>query len=157
MFLRQSINPTLGAAFASAIVAAFKAVPGAALVSAPVVKLWKDIAFEPVASTAATEFDAAECDFTDYVAKMATLSDEADLSENSVGDTATVSWIVEEAGAVTGNTVYGYWVENAAGDVILFERFADGDEVPMGEDGAQLILVVAIPIPLATTGLVEQA
>lgn len=86
--------------------------------------------FVPGVSTTKAELEAEECDFTDYTTKTIAawtgpvLAPVAGYQINAPVQTWTV------VTATVGNTVGGYWIENAGGDVIDIVTF-DDPGVPM--------------------------
>lgn len=94
-----------------------------------VIKLFK-WGFVPGVSTVKAELVAQECDFDDYVSKTIAawtgpvLAPVAGYQINAPVETWTVLT------NVVGNTVGGYWIEDAGGDVIDIVVF-DNPGVPM--------------------------
>lgn len=86
--------------------------------------------FVPGVSTTKAELEANECDFTDYATKVIAawtgpvLAPVSGYQINAPVQTWTV------VTATVGNTVGGYWIEDATGDVIDIVVF-DDPGVPM--------------------------
>lgn len=147
MHTRESQDIMYALRMGRALAAALGTDPGAALIPTATVRLWKDEAFNPTPDTVTADFLAAEADFTDYVAKSFTPGVPANLGQYVPGASGTVTWTMTTDPVVTTNTIWGYWV-SSGGEVWAFERFAEGREVEMVNVGDQLVLTVALPMPL---------
>lgn len=87
--------------------------------------------FSPTASSTATDFEANECDFDNYAAVTLTAWDDPILSPGAgamIGS-PLVQFEVGNTDPVVGNSVGGFWIEDAAGVVRLVGIF--DDPVPM--------------------------
>lgn len=144
MEIRIALEVMYSKEFAQRIATALGTNPAAALLDTPVVKLIKDPGFSPSPGLVDADYDAVEADFTDYVAKALTISGAVNIGSQAVGADGTVSWLMTTDPTVIDNSVYGYWIEDAAG-VVAAEMFEAGTQVAMATPGDQLILTVALP------------
>ena len=155
MHMRQTNNPTytvLGLNNLSAMWVAPTEDGG--LDGGPEIHLVADPEFAPTPTTPTAEFVAVEATFTDYALKVPTFTPNGSHGPDHRGPHALVSWAIAEAGVVTPNTVYGWWLE-VAGDVFAFETFEEGQEVVMAADGDTLHLEVILPFAY-TPGPLEE-
>lgn len=143
MSVRQSQSLIYSETFIRSVVAAFKTVPGAALMVTLTAHLIKTEGFEPTPQMDAATVEAQEADFTDYVAKAVVLIEPANVGPDVEGGIATVTWNMTTDPIGTSNTVYGYFLETA-GDLVGCEMFAAGQQVNMANIGDYLSLNLAV-------------
>lgn len=142
---RQTQSPIYSRAFVEHVLAAYLADPAAALLVTPVVGLWKSAGFAPTVESVKADFTAAEADFDDYV-KVA-LGGVGPVSIGGLGRAVqgVPSWLMITDPMVSGNTIRGYWVEDA-NRVVMYEQFPDDQFVSMDSLGASLIIEVLLPM-----------
>jgi hypothetical protein len=140
----SSISPAYGQAFLDTIAAAYKTIPGAALIAAAKLRLSTDPAFAPTFGATIAALAAHEATFTGYPAGGAAivLSAPVNLNADTVG--ALVNIIFLATAPLPANQAYGYWVDDGT-NVILMERFPDGLGVHFAAAGDFLNLGVAFP------------
>lgn len=149
MHTRQTGTFTYSQEWLEKVLAAEIAVPAAELVDTPMVHLIKDGAFAPTPQSLAAAFAAKEANFTDYAAKALVLTGPRSIGGIGRANGGVVQWLMVTDPMVTGNRVYGYWVQDADG-MVGYEMFADAaDQIDMTEVGASLILEVLLPLPYA--------
>lgn len=98
-----------------------------------VVKLFKS-GFVPTPATVVAELDAEEADYDDYVLQTITawLAPVAAITGGWQISAPMVQFVCSGA-QVVPNTIGGYWIELAGGDVVLIRQF--DEPVPMVNDG----------------------
>jgi hypothetical protein len=146
MHARQTKSPTYSQDWIERVLAAEIVAPLAELVDTPLVKLIKSAAFEFTPQTLLAAFTAAQADFTDYASKALTLTGPRAVGPLARANGGVVSWLMTTDPVVTGNRIYGYYVEDANGWV-LAELFSAEDQIDMTEVGAALILETLLPLP----------
>lgn len=146
MHARQTKSPFYTRRFIEQVLAAEIVAPVNELVDTPLVKLIKDAAFAPTPETLLAAFTAAEADFTDYVSKALTLTGPRAVGAVGRANGGVVNWLMVTDPVVTGNRIYGYYVQDAVG-VVMYEIFGEDDEIDMNEVGSSLILEVLLPLP----------
>ncbi len=102
--------------------------------------------FNPTPATLKAELEAQECDFTDYTTKTITAWTGPVLAPSSGYQLngGLVEWIVVTP-TVT-NIVGGYWIENAAGDVMQIVKFdPPGVTMAVADDPTIVTPVVFVP------------
>jgi len=145
MAVRQSNSLIYTEVFSRSVVAAFKTVPGAALMATLTCHLIKDAGFNPTPAMDAAAAEAVEADFTDYVAKAVTLTEPANVGPDVEGGIASVTWNMTTDPVVETNSVYGYFLETA-GDLVACEMFEAGQSVNMANVGDYLTLNLAVMV-----------
>jgi hypothetical protein len=107
-----------------------------------VVKLFK-AGFVPTVNTLVAELDAEECDFDDYApATITAWLDPATATDGGWRITAPTVQFLCAAAQVTPNLVGGFWIELAAGDVVLIQQF--DEDAPMAEAGDSIQLTPTV-------------
>lgn len=99
-------------------------------------RLWQAEAITPSIATTRTELVAAEADYTGYTAGGAALAAWFDALANPLGGFSIDSAKVQFAPAApytVGNNIGGFWVETAAGDLIMIASFQA--PIPMSAAG----------------------
>jgi hypothetical protein len=88
--------------------------------------------------------DLTEANFTGYTAKTLTAVGTPFLNVAGGIDTPIPSqeFVVTTATPVVGNDIYGYWIENAAGDLLLVVAF--DNPVQMQVVGNALVLLILL-------------
>jgi hypothetical protein len=148
---RQTVSPTFSLSLAQAFVNALGTRPAAALAASLAIHLWKDPGFNPIPSTDTADFVTAEADYTGYAAAAAvTLTSPVNLNGNSQGAIGNALFTTS-APVTVPNTIYGYWLQSGS-DVLMFERFASGQQVAIGTEGDFLNLMVALPCQYTQDG-----
>lgn len=119
-----------------------------AALAASVIKLFK-FGLVPTNATVVADLDAAECDFDDYAPETITAW-LAPVSSPGGGTqiTAPTEQFVCSVDQVVPNSVGGYWIELAAGDVVLIRQF--DAPVPMVNAGDFLQIAPTIVVPNGT-------
>lgn len=138
-----------GKTFLNSIVTALTVNPAAALIVTPKVRLSKDPAFAPDSSSTRAGLAANEADYDGYAAGgvAPVLSGAVNLAELVQGSIASVLFLGAGGAPFTGNTIFGWWMDDGA-DVIVAEAFPAGQEVPIASAGDFLDLEVVLPFPL---------
>jgi len=145
MPIRQTSALIYSEAFSRTVVAAFKTNPAAALMPTITAHLIQTEGFAPTPQMDAAALEAEEADFTDYVAKAATLTEPANVGPDVEGGISTVNWNMTTDPVVVSNTIYGYFLE-ADGDLVASEMFSEGQEVNMATIGDFLTLNLAVMV-----------
>jgi len=140
---RQTQSLTYAEVFSRIVIAAFKTNPAAAVMPTITAHLIMEEGFALSPQTTTAEAEAAEADFTDYVAKAVTLVEPANVGSQVEGAIATVMWNMTTDPVVTTNTIYGYFLESA-GDFVAGEMFPEGQSVTMAELADYLILNLVV-------------
>lgn len=113
-----------------------------------VIKLFK-FGLTPTNETVVADLDAAECDFDDYAPETITAWLPVVAAPGGGSQiTAPTEQFLCAADQVTPNTVGGYWIELAGGDVVLIRQFEAG--VPMVNAGDFLQVSPTIVVPNGT-------
>jgi len=146
MHARQTKRPLYSKAFVEFVLLAERVNPAAVLVDTPLVHLISTDGFAPTELTLAAAFAAVEANFTDYVAKALVLTGPRSIGAIGRANGGVVSWLMATDPMVTGNRIYGYWVEDAD-RVVLSEIFAVEDQIDMNDVGSALMLEVLLPLP----------
>lgn len=141
---RQTIAPTFSLALAQAFVNALGTRPAAALAAALECHLWKDPVFNPVPTTPLASFTTAEANYTGYAAATGvTLTSPVNLNADAQGAIGSV--LFDTTAPVTmANTIYGYWLVSGS-TLLMFEKFATGQEVNIATEGDFLSLNIGFP------------
>lgn len=132
-------------AYVDALVESQTALPLAELLDTPTLRLWKDPDFNPNPETADADFASAIADFTDYSNKALTFSGSVDLSGQQSGLVADATWEMTTDPTTTGNSCFGYFVF-AGGIVCGFEKFPNGQSIPMQDVGDYAHIFVKMPV-----------
>jgi hypothetical protein len=142
-----SQNPQYGQAFLDTVLAAFKTVPGGALIVAGKLRLSKDPAFAPTPQSLIADLTPEECDFSGYTAGGygLTLSAPVNLSTTVEGVLAGATAIATTASPFVANNVYGYWVDDGA-NVVLSEAFGAAGPIPIGAAGDFAQVDLRLPV-----------
>lgn len=148
---RVSVLIVLAMAFLRSLVTGIATtLPGAPPIDGCKVKLYTND-FAPDPSTLLADF--TEATFTGYgEATIATWGDTINTGPARAGSTAQATFT---AGAIVapGQTVYGYYVTDAAETVVLFsERFTDPVQFVAQYDSLSLDLVFSLPASLPAVG-----
>jgi len=118
------------------------------LLALSVVKLFQT-GFVPTPETVVADLDAAEADYTTYAAETITAFGDPILSiAGGAQITAPGVQFTLAATPATPNTIGGYWIETAGGDVVLIRQF--DTPVPMVEAAQGLIIAPTIVVPNGT-------
>lgn len=149
---RESQVQNYSRSFAGRLLSAFQVDPGGALFAAPSVGLWSDPAFNPTPLSVPTDFDLVECDFSGYARQGVSFSGVVNLQPSLPGIVGSVAFETADDDPFIGNTIYGYWIV-AGGEIVAFERFQDGQEVPIGVYGDFLGLDLNLPDQLTQEAL----
>ncbi len=99
------------------------------------IRLWQNNII-PGAGTAKADF--TEATFTGYASILLSgLVSVAgyDIQNRAVNEWSACTWTKS---GVTGNTIYGYWVENISAVLLWCERF--DSPIPMTSDGSYLVI-----------------
>lgn len=92
--------------------------------------------FVPLATSVLGDF--TPCDFNGYLDQLAgTFAASSIVGARARSDADQLTWTKAAGG--TGNDVYGYGVQDSAGNLIWAERFSDAP-LDMTTDGRQIIL-----------------
>lgn len=145
MHVRQAKSPNWSKAFLDIILEALTTNPAAALLDTPLVGLIGVADAAPDEDSDKTYFDSKKATFTDYVKKALVLVTPWAVGPGYRAGGAAVTWTVTTDPIVTGNRIYGYWVEDDNG-VVLWELFSAEDQIDMDEVGSSLILEVVLPL-----------
>jgi hypothetical protein len=97
-----------------------------------VLKLFKtDLSI--TANTPKADLTAAEADYEGYTAKTITAWHDPYLDPGGGAsiDSGEQIFYYVDAGPHTGNQIYGFWVEDAAGDVVIMGAFIDDNGLPL--------------------------
>jgi len=142
--VRTSAAPVYSEVFAKLVSASWKLAAPGAVITGGTVNLLKGTPDPLSPKTDLADFTALEADFTDYVAPAAALLVNVNLGQNVEGATQTAVFTMTTDPAVTANTITGYYVVDAVGNLAVYEIF----EVPvqMAEYGDQLVLVIQLPV-----------
>lgn len=114
-----------------------------------VVKLFKS-GFVPTPETTDADLDAQEADYDDYAS--ATITAWLTPITSQFGGAQITAPTVEFVCAtdqVVGNNIGGYWIEKAAGAVVLIRQF--DDPVPMMNAHDGIVLTPTIVLPNGTS------
>lgn len=115
------------------------------LLALSVIKLFKS-GFSPDPGTVVADLDAEEADYTTYTpATVTAFGDPYAPTGGGAAITAPTEQFTLAATPVAPNTIGGFWLESAAGDVILIRQF--DDPVPMVVAGNAVLITVTIAIP----------
>lgn len=102
--------------------------------------------FTPTPATTQAELVAVECDFDDYAA--ATITAWLTPITSPFGGAQITAPTVEFVCAalqVVGNNVGGYWIEKAAGAVVLIRQFDDPVPMMNANDGLTITPTIVFP------------
>jgi hypothetical protein len=111
-------------------------------------RLWVDGELTPSIATTRAELVAAEADYTGYPAGGEALATWFDPLNNPLGGSSIDSPKVQFDTATpytVGNTIGGFWVETAAGDVVVIGQFVN--PIPMGAAGDGFPLSSSLVFP----------
>jgi hypothetical protein len=130
----------------NAVIAAFKTVPGAALIVAGKVRLSQDPSFAPTPDSTIAGLAANEADYSGYAAGgiAAVLSAPVNLSNNAQGTIISATFTAVSATPFVPNQVYGWWLDDGT-NFIAGERFVNNGQAPFGAVGDFLALIVLLP------------
>lgn len=145
MHTRQSKQVTYHEDWIKKVLAAEIVAPLAELVDTPQVKLIKDGAFAPTPQSLLALFTAAKADFTDYTDKALTLTGPRNTDGSGLANGGVVNWLMTTSPTVTGNRIYGYYIQDADG-VVAYEMFSEADQIDMTEPGDSLIMEILLPL-----------
>lgn len=115
------------------------------LLALSVIRLFKS-GFSPDVNTVLADLEAEEADYTTY-AQAAITAWGAPYAPTGGGAaiTAPTEQFTLAATPAQPNTIGGYWIETAAGDVVLIRQF--DDPVPMVVAGNAVLITPTIAIP----------
>lgn len=110
-----------------------------------VLKLFKE-GLVPTPATVVADLDAAEADFDDYAAETITAwlapggspFGGAQITSPTEQFTCSVDQVVP-------NSIGGYWIENAGGDVVLIRQFDTPVAMVVAGDFVQVAATIVIP------------
>lgn len=146
MHARQAKSPNWSREFLDKFLVALTVNPAAALLDTPLVGLIGDPAAAPTVDSDKADFDSWKATFTDYAKKALVLVHPWAVGPNYRASGDFVDWSITTDPIVTGNRIYGYWVEDDNG-VVLYEMFSVEDQIDMTEVGSSLALEVVLPLP----------
>lgn len=109
-----------------------------------VVRLFKS-GFTPQASTTLAELEAQEADYDDYASQ--TITAWLAPMNSPFGGTQITAPTVEfvcTADQVVSNSIGGYWIEKAAGAVVLVRQFDDPVSMANANDGLTLTPTIVV-------------
>ena len=112
------------------------------------IRLWQNGEITPSIATTRAELVAAEADFTGYTAGGEALTAWFDPLNNPIGGSSIDSEKVQFQTATpytTANTIGGFWVETAAGELVVVGTFVE--PIPMSGPGAGFPLSASIVFP----------
>lgn len=110
-----------------------------------VVKLFKT-GFVPQVTTVVAELDANEADYTGYA--PATITAWGAPYESTAGGVQITAPGVQfslAADPAVGNSIGGYWIEKAGGDVVLIRQFDEPQAMAAALDGFVLTPTIVFP------------
>lgn len=111
-------------------------------------RLYQEGEVTPSIATTRAELVAAEADYTGYPAGGEALATWFNPLNNPIGGSSLDSPKVQfdtEAPYTTSNTIGGWWVETAAGDLVVIGQFEE--PIPMSGAGAGFPLSASIVFP----------
>jgi len=143
----QSLQPTYGRAFIDTVLAAYKTVPGGALIVSPKLRLSKDPAFNPQPGSLIADLTPQEADFSGYTAGgyALVLSAPVNLSGSVEGVLSSATAISVPAGPFVSNNLYGYWIDDGT-NMICGEAFGGAGPIPIGLAGDFAQVDVRLPL-----------
>jgi hypothetical protein len=139
-----------GRAFMETVIAAFKTVPGGALVVTGKVRLSTDPSFNPTPLSKISDLTPNEANYSGYASGgiAAVLSAPVILSPAAVATVISAFFLATTGSPFVPNNTYGYWIDDGT-NVIAAERFANAGVAGFGEAGDFLALTVLLPMQLA--------
>lgn len=127
----------------AAAVAAFKTVPGAALMVTPKLRLFTN-AFQPIPATPLGTF--VEANFSGYTAPTVVLNGPVNLSQNASAMVVTALFLATVATPFVDNTLAGWYLTDATATLwYASERFTS--VFPIASAGDYLEITLAFPLP----------
>ena len=147
-----SVNPVVGRQLAVGMLGALTSAPAEPLTASSKIRLSQDSGFNPSPGDDPATYVAGEADFSGYTAGgySPTFTGVLQTNGNQVARGANVIPVVASADPQVGNTIYGYWWEDADG-LIVAERFPVGVSFEMASPGDFLDLMALIPVELRPT------
>ncbi len=139
-----SQNIVYSEAFLDTLLTAYKTNPAAALMPTPLVHLYNDNTLTPTPLTTKAQLDAVECAFSNYSAQTPSVSNPVNLSQNTQGLLAPVSFVSTTGGVFVSDTARGYYVTSGS-NLVCAEKFATPFSAPFASNGDFLTLNVEIP------------
>jgi hypothetical protein len=149
MTFYQAIQAIYGQTFVNTVLAAFKTVPGGALVTAGKLRLSNLQTFNPTPANTISDFSANECAYSGYTAGgiAVVLTAPVNLSTIVDGVMFTALFEATSASPFVPDTAYGWWIDDGT-NVIAAERFANNGAAGFGAPGAFLNLTAILPMRL---------
>jgi len=146
MATRVTENPVYRRIFLQLLLAAYKTVPGGALIGAgPKIRLIKQEGFALNPDLLQAAFTAVEADFSGYAPAAVTFAGPTNPSDDAVALIANDIYIGNTDDPFIPNTIWGYWVNNeVANDWVMAEMFAPGQEVTIAGPGDYLDLLAVL-------------
>ena len=115
------------------------------LLALSVVKLFKS-GFTPTVDTVVAELDAEEADYTTYAPETITAWLDPQLSPlGGAQITAPTVQFVLGATPAVPNTIGGYWIETAAGAVMLIRQFDEPVPMVLASQGITITPTIVVP------------
>jgi hypothetical protein len=144
-----SLQPVFGMDFVNTVLAAYKTVPGGALIVGGKVRLSQDPAFAPTPASLIADLAAQEANFSGYTAGgyAAVLSAPVVITPFIQGVLIPALAIAAVASPFVPNDVTGYWLDDGT-NVIMAERFADLGIAAFGAPADFLSLLLVLPFNL---------
>lgn len=141
---RQTGTLTYSRAFINTVLAAYKTVPGGALITTLTVRLLKGTLPAITPDTLLADLVALEADFSGYAAGTPTMSAPVRLSNGSQAVIGSTTFIVVTATPLVTNTVTGYFLTDGT-NLVGAEAFSVPNAAPMANVGDFLAMDVALP------------
>ncbi len=141
-------NCVYGDEFANTVLAAYKTVPGGALIiGSSTIRLSSDPAFNPTPGTTIASLTPNEATFSGYTAPVVALSAPLNQSPVCAGILNNVLFIATTGTPFVSGNVYGWWIDDGT-NFIAGERFANGGIANFSEPGDFLDLTAVLPLQL---------
>lgn len=142
--------PILSRTKATDLSACFKTRPAGALVTTATLKLIKTPSLALTPDTTQATLAANEADFNGYAAATPTLSDPYNQGSDYIGPIATATFAMGSGSPANPCTIYGYWLEDGLGAVVVMEVFPDSDGIPIANPGDYVEVSVILPVQMGT-------
>ncbi len=143
----QSQNIVYGQAFADTVMAAFKTVPGGALIaSAAKLRLSQDPSFNPSPGSTIASLASGEANYSGYTAGGLAVVQTGPVNTSPSCQAMFVPgvFVATTGSPFVPNSVTGYWIDDGT-NVIMGERFAGGATATFAEAGDFLVVSVLLP------------